>query len=104
MHLGRASPRQLYRLREEITESSPVKKDLGVLVDENLNMSQQYAFTAQANSIPGCAKRGVASRTREGIVSLLSAFVRPHLEYCIQAWASCTRKMWSFSRGARGGP
>jgi len=72
----------------EWLESSPEKKDLGVLVGEKLNMAWQCALAAQkANRILGCIKRSVASRAREGILPLCSPLMRPHLESCVHLWS-----------------
>ncbi|KAJ7395634.1 hypothetical protein BTVI_152769 [Pitangus sulphuratus] len=74
-HYQHLIPRSLFEIN--------AKKDLGVLVDEKLSMSQQHVLAAQkGNCVLGYSKSSVASRSREGI--LYSALVRPHLESCAQ--------------------
>jgi len=93
LHLGQGNSRHQHRLGDEGIESSPAEKELGVPVDEKLDMSHQSALTAQAaNRILGCIKSSVASRAREGILPLCSALVRPHLESCIHLWSPQHRK------------
>ncbi|KAK4821294.1 hypothetical protein QYF61_018043 [Mycteria americana] len=68
--LGRNNPLHQYMLGANQLESSFAEKDLGVLVDTKLNMSQQRALaTKKANGILGCIRRSVASRSREALTS-----------------------------------
>ncbi|KAJ7417420.1 hypothetical protein BTVI_32995 [Pitangus sulphuratus] len=73
LHMGWDNFQYQSRLGDKLIESSPAEKDLGVLVGERLDMTQQSAITAQkVNCILGCIESSVASRSREVILPLCS--------------------------------
>ena len=62
------------------------EKELGVVVDDKLRFSRHIAAAAAcANRKLGLLQHTFKYWAEESLVTLFKVFVRPHLEYCIQA-------------------
>ena len=59
----------------------------------NMKVSEQCRIAAsKGNQILGMIRRNITYKEKSLIVPLYKAIVRPHLEYCIQAWRPYLRK------------
>ena len=93
MHMGFNNKRSEVNLGVKVLSSIVVEKDLGVMIQDNLKVEAQCNKAANAaNRMLGMIKRNFGCRSREVVVPLYKALVRPHLDYCIQAWRPHLRK------------
>ncbi|NWI48887.1 ITA8 protein, partial [Calyptomena viridis] len=84
LHLRWGNHGCMYRLGNEVLESSTSERDLGVLVSRKLNLSQQCPGSQEGQPCPGGhqAKHQQADEGGDCPALLCSALVGPHLEYC----------------------
>ncbi len=63
------------------------EKDLGVTMNANMKVSEQCIIAAsKGNQALGMIRRNITYKENSLIVTVYKAIVRPHVEYCIQAW------------------
>ena len=66
---------------------NPQEKDLSVTFSADMKVSEQCQISAsKGNQIIGLIRRTITYKKKQLVVPLYKAIVRPHLEYCIQAW------------------
>ena len=94
LHLGQNHPKHVYNMKthgtgERVTLGvSIVEKDFDVLVDTDLKFSKHVEEQVnKANGTLGLIRRSFQFLNRENMKLLLTALVRPHLEFGYVAWA-----------------
>ena len=87
MHMGRKNEEFQYEMGGKLLRVTEEEKDLGVIVHKSAKPSRQCAEAAKrGNRVLGLIKRTLISRDKDIILRLYKTLVRPHLEYCVQAW------------------
>ena len=93
LHCGHNNPRSDYLMHGNSLEHISEQKDLGVIIHNSLKPSLQCAAAAKkANQVRGQIVRSFSFRSRDIITRLYKCYVRPHLEYAVQAWSPWTAK------------
>jgi len=88
LHFGSNNSRLDYSIEGNRLENSVEERDLGVIINESLKSDSQVNQVAvKAHRILGMIYRTIENKTKDIILPLYLALVRPHLEYCVQAWS-----------------
>jgi len=93
IHMGKNNMAAEYKMGTNKLKVSIQERDLGVIIDKSGKSSEQCVLAVQkANSVLGMIKRNIQFKSKQVIVKLYKALVRPRLEFCIQAWSPYLRK------------
>ena len=102
-YLKFADDTKLFRKTKEIGDKQNLQDDIDKLVkwsekwqvtmNANMKVSEQCRIAAsKGNQVLGMIRRNKTYKEKSLTVPLYKAIVRPHLEYCIQAWNPHLRK------------
>ena len=87
MHVGTNNKNFNYNIGGVKIKAVEKEKDLGVIIDKGFTFTEHIAAVVKkTNQMLGIIKRKVKNKTKDIIVRLYKALVRPHLEYCVQLW------------------
>ena len=88
LHFGKSNQKHEYKIGETVLQGCTNEKDLGVHIQDNLKADKHVDESVKkANQILGQIYRTMEYKAAENILPLYLTLVRPHLEYCVQAWS-----------------
>jgi len=91
--MGRGNKQYEYLLGNKKLRKSNRERDLGIIVDSSCKFSEQCnEVIKNANRTLEMIKRNITYKSKDVIIRLYKALVRPKLEYCVQAWRPFLRK------------
>jgi ribonuclease P/MRP protein subunit RPP40 len=87
MHLGHGNKEYKYLMNGKELQTVMEERDLGVIISQNLKVSQQCGIAARKGyQLLGLISRSFSCKKKSIIIKLYKSLVRPHLDYCVQAW------------------
>ena len=93
LHTGHGNEDAQYTMGDIVLNTTLKEKDLGLTISADMNISEQCGIAAaKGNQILGLIRRNIVYKEKELIIPLYKTIVRPHLEYCIQAWRPYRKK------------
>ena len=93
LHTGHGNLNVNYKMADTVLGTTVKEKDLGVTISADMKVSEQCGIAAsKGNQILGLIRRNITYKGKKLIIPLYKAIVRPHLEYCIQAWRPYRKK------------
>ena len=74
-------------------EPTEEEKDLGIVITRDLKSAEQCTQSAKkAQSVLGMVRGHFRILDKEDFIVIYKTYIRPHLEYCVQAWSPHLKK------------
>ena len=88
MHMGHGNEKYKYEMNGEELQETEAEKDLGVWMQNNLKPEKQVTTAVnKAMTVLKSIRGAFENYDKETFHITYRTYVRPHLEYCIQAWS-----------------
>ena len=95
LHTGHGNKDTQYTMGDAVLNTTVKENDLGLTITSvDMKVSEQCTIAAaKGHQILGLIRRNIVYKEKELIILLYKKIVRPHLQYCIQAWRPYRKKL-----------